>query len=423
MYRYSVEELVSIARNNSRFYKEMYKNLPDSNWELCDLPIIHFDNLSRYLNTESIYEVLTSIPKNGFLISSSATTGFPKMCTFSKKEWLMLTDTLGRKLYESKTLEDGDIIANLTMPGRMRTSFLLATFSHFLSPAECIDIPICGSEDTKYIVNTCINFQPNTLAGLTYTLTNVASYVLENNINLPIKKIFYGGELMYGAQRKLLKEAFPSARMVSYMYGTNEAGLIGYSDIGCEYNEHRVCDESCIMEIIDEKTLSLITEPYKEGILVVTNLTKIVLPIIRYMVGDRGMWLEPSGVKNRKFALCGRIQEDFITVAGYSLNTKKLNNLMNSMNNVLPFIRYQFQIIKECNIERIKLKIALKPRSNIHKERAKNKLLIRFSEMFPEMMTITTSQEQYKFDVMFVDLEEIITTDKSAKHKQILDLR
>lgn len=71
-------------------------------------------------------------------------------------------------------------------------------------------------------------------------------------------------------------------------------------------DEHRVFEPETIVEIIDEATGEPIDEINRSGMLVVTSLTRTLMPLIRYPVGDLAAWREPPGSKHRKFILQGR---------------------------------------------------------------------------------------------------------------------
>ncbi|MFX5046192.1 hypothetical protein ABTC39_20460, partial [Acinetobacter baumannii] len=80
--------------------------------------------------------------------------------------------------------------------------------------------------------------------------------------------------------------AFPNARIASIGCACVDAGLIGLSTPDCLADEHRVFEPETIVEIIDEATGEPIDEINRSGMLVVTSLTRTLMPLIRYPVGD-----------------------------------------------------------------------------------------------------------------------------------------
>jgi phenylacetate-CoA ligase len=126
-----------------------------------------------------------------------------------------------------------------------------------------------------------------------------------------VERIFFGGESMYPDQRKRLQAVFPGVEVYSIGYASVDAGLLGYAEAGCAPDEHRVFGQATILEIVDGNTSQPITEPGKLGKVLVTNLTRSLMPIIRYPVGDVGVWSEPANadIADRKFLILGRSEE------------------------------------------------------------------------------------------------------------------
>ncbi len=85
-------------------------------------------------------------------------------------------------------------------------------------------------------------------------------------------------EVLGPANRKIITDAF--GLPVYDSYGLREGGLVGHE---CTHFTMHTIDEQVILETIDPRT----AEPTDgEGELVVTNLTSLVMPIIRYRTGD-----------------------------------------------------------------------------------------------------------------------------------------
>ena len=98
-------------------------------------------------------------------------------------------------------------------------------------------------------------------------------------------------------------------RIGSIGYGSVDAGHLGYADETCGPGEHCIFTRSTIMEILDEETGEVIEETGRPGKLIFTNLTRMFMPIIRYPVGDRGVWAENVGAHDRKMKLLGRAED------------------------------------------------------------------------------------------------------------------
>jgi phenylacetate-CoA ligase len=64
-----------------------------------------------------------------------------------------------------------------------------------------------------------------------------------------------------------------------------------------------------VVAISSKHTHEVIEACNRPGQLIITNLTRKLMPLLRYPVGDRACWREPSGTPKRKFALLGRSEQ------------------------------------------------------------------------------------------------------------------
>lgn len=175
-----------------------------------------------------------------------------------------------------------------------------------------MSIPVCeypftGSLEPQTLTEQIVQHDINVLVGVPAMLLQYAAELAGKNRRLPgIETILYGSESLFTEQLQLLKSAFPNARIASIGCACVDAGLIGLSTPDCLADEHRVFEPETIVEIIDEATGEPIDEINRSGMLVVTSLTRTLMPLIRYPVGDLAAWREPPGSKHRKFILQGR---------------------------------------------------------------------------------------------------------------------
>jgi len=256
-------------------------------------------------------EVLTGPMRDGVVFKSGGTTGSPKFSVFSREEWEIFCEAFGRGIAASG-LRAGDRVANLFYAGELYGSFLFITKSLEKSPVAVLQLPIGGTTSLEETARHLRDFGANVLAGVPTTILNLAEHVAASGADAGAYKldlVLFGGESLYDDQRERLTRVFPGLRARSIGYASTDAGLLGYADAGCGPNEHRVFSRDTIVEILDEATGVPIEEPGREGNLVVTNLARSLMPILRYPVGDRGRWVEPKGTPDRKFLLMGRSEE------------------------------------------------------------------------------------------------------------------
>jgi phenylacetate-CoA ligase len=198
--------------------------------------------------------------------------------------------------------------------GNLYGCFLFITTSIEKAPLQILQLPIVGSTPPEEIFRTVQNFEVNVIAGVPTSILGFADLVEQKRkksplLNVRIDRILFGGESFHPDQRARLNAIFPGVEILSVGYASTDAGLLGYADRSCLPNEHRFFDSETILELIDEETNQVITEAHRPGRIVITNLTRRLMPMIRYPVGDRAMWVENVDSKDRKFILLGRAEE------------------------------------------------------------------------------------------------------------------
>jgi len=309
MKNYPLKTIIANAKSLSSYYRNLYQEIGDeSNWELHDLPLVDQKEFWK-ANKIKDNKLLTGNLSDGIVFKSGGTTGDPKFSAFTRMEWETMTGTFGQHFGENG-LNHGDRVANLFYVGQLYASFVFLSDTIERCPVDMTIFPISGSAPADFILNTIRDFNINVILCVPTTIMTLADYVKANHIDgIQLEKIYFGGETMYEDQREHLQEVFPGVEIRSVGYASVDAGLLGYADSTCDYNEHRQFDFHHIIEIIDEQTGKPITEPGVKGKLYSTNLSRLLMPIIRYPVGDNGIWVEEEGSPNRKFKILGRSEE------------------------------------------------------------------------------------------------------------------
>ncbi|PLX12390.1 MAG: AMP-dependent synthetase [Marinilabiliales bacterium] len=309
MKNYPLKTIIANAKSLSPFYKNLYKEINSiGNLILADLPLIEQKSFWE-ANKIKDNQLLTGDLSDGIVFKSGGTTGDPKFSAYTKMEWETMTGTFGTHFGENG-LNNGDRVANLFYVGQLYASFIFLSDTIERCPVDVTIFPISGSAPPEFILNTLKDFDINVVLCVPTTIMTLADYVSANKIEgIHLEKIYFGGETMYEDQRQHLKEVFPGVEIRSVGYASVDAGLLGFADDTCDYNEHRQFDNHHIIEIIDEQSGKPIIKPNIKGKIYSTNLSRLLMPIIRYPVGDNGFWVEDEGSKNRKFKILGRSEE------------------------------------------------------------------------------------------------------------------
>ncbi|KVW63341.1 phenylacetate--CoA ligase family protein [Burkholderia ubonensis] len=296
--------LVEHARAHSPHYRALYRALPAHGWRLTDLPPTNPADYWRDSQDLAHWPVLTAALDDAHVFKTGGSTGDGKLSVFSRAEWRAFVQAFGAGL--ASQLRDGDRVANLFFAGDLYTSllFIHGALSH--APVALVEYPFTCLVDHNVLATAIRQHRINVLAGVPAQLLRFAHYLAERGHTLPdVRTVLYGGESLFDEQIELLAQVLPLARFGSVGCASVDAGLIGYADPACGHGEHRVFDHDSMIEIIDEDSGEPIDEAGRPGILLITNLQRRLMPVIRYPSGDFACWREPPGPA-RKFALLGR---------------------------------------------------------------------------------------------------------------------
>lgn len=134
------------------------------------------------------------------------------------------------------------------------------------------------------IATQLAGFAPDGVYGLPSALLETAGALHARGERLGIGRIFTSGELLRPAARRALAEAFEGR--VYDVYGSSETKEIAWE---CPAGGMHVNADVVRVEIVDDVGRPL--PEGAEGRIVVTTLVNHAMPLLRYLVGDRGSLL------------------------------------------------------------------------------------------------------------------------------------
>lgn len=272
-------ELFQFAKDKSPYYGNLYHDLERS---FC---INNFGELFKNLPfvDSSIYlkpkeEIMTDLDSKFYVFTSGGTTSKPKFIYLTPQE-LHNNIKYHGFAYKSAGIETTDRVATFGLPG-----FLTSEFTVYLGleECECSILPI-GVFDYSYIAEYIVKFDINTLLVMPTDIVNFINYLKENNLSLTIPKVITGGEPLYPSIKDYIKKELNTVKFGS-TYQSMDFGTVGYQDDNCDYNEYWVQSNLQYVEIIKEDGTE--AKEGESGELVVTNLGRKLIPIIRYKTGD-----------------------------------------------------------------------------------------------------------------------------------------
>lgn len=413
---YSVAEIIEIARKKSPYYKELYKHLPERP-VLSELPVIDSDSFWK-INTLENNQLLTESQNDGIVFKSGGTTGNPKFSFFTLDEWELFTLAFGEGMMKGG-LKKGDKIANMFYAGDLYASFLFITKSIEKSLSQAIHFPIGGGTDFDHIIQTLNEFKINVWAGIPTTMVKLAEYAEKNKLQAP-DKILFGGESMYADQKEFILSIFPKVHIQSIGYASVDGGLLGFADSTCAAQVHRVFSDHTIMEILDEDTLEPITESGKTGKFYLTNLTRTLMPIIRYPVGDKAQWIEEDSADTpyRRFKIMGRSEEG-ARIGPATVYYEDMSLLLSHYHEHFNVKAFQLVTKHFENKDQLVVKVATTSRDLKEMKHLEN--IIEKERSF--LKDLSEAKQIHPVKVEFVDISSLQTNGRTGKLKRVIDER
>jgi phenylacetate-CoA ligase len=209
-------------------------------------------------------------------------------------------------------VRQGDKVVNLFYAGDMYGSFLLHIMSVFYLPicqrVGAVQLPVAGHVTTESMVTHILEFKGDVVLATVTTMVKMAELLVGagwegKNTADSVRLLLFSGEALYNDQVGIIKRAFPNAELRSLVFGTMECGVIGLpppaeakerfpmADGLRDPRVHQVNRPGMILEIIGEDGAAT-TKPGTPGTLVVTNLERTLMPVVRYPSGDRAEWID-----------------------------------------------------------------------------------------------------------------------------------
>ncbi|WP_338883961.1 phenylacetate--CoA ligase family protein [Xenorhabdus sp. TH1] len=410
MTKTTLTDLLHHAREHSAYYRERYQSIPD-NWVLEDLPLVEPNHYWEHSNDLPTWPVLTAPLEGGHVFKTGGSTSDGRLSVFSQQEWKAFIHSFGQGI--ARQLKAGDRVANLFFAGDLYTSFIFIHGALSNAPIPILEFPFTCKVEDELLINNIRLHNINVLAGVPVQLIRLAHYLKEMGQTLPmVETILYGGESLFDSQVAIIRQVFPHARLGSIGCASVDAGLIGFADPDCKQGEHRVFSDETIIEIVDEITHQPIIESGKRGLLVVTNLQRQLMPVIRYPTGDMACWCEPEQ-PGRKFALQGRANQ------GYRIRFGILSlfpdDLATQLSQQTELLAWQLELSQKAGQDQIRLLVASLQTVDIDRIRH------RVMAAFPGLKEACIHQNM--LEIVQTNVDSMYTHPRSGKLQRVVDLR
>ena len=304
--------------DSSPYYRQIIARAGGCGFEhFHKLPLLDRETFYRNSPPES-EAILTGPMTDAYVYASGGTTGSPKFTFYSNAEYRYVTDVL-TDIYRNAGLCAGDRVANLFIAGNLWTSFNVA--GRALENLGCLNLPVGGASDLENILKYMQIFAVNAVVGLPSIIINLAEEISRRKLGIKIEKILYGGEHLRPQTCDFLREAVGAVTIRSAGYACVDTGPVGWQCLHLDGSIHHVLDEYCYAEILDATSHQPVAAG-EVGEIVVTNLNRTLMPVVRYRTGDMGRWVDVGpcecGFKGLSFELLGRC-DDLLVIGGINL--------------------------------------------------------------------------------------------------------
>ena len=300
--RQRLEELVAYARENSPYYRALYRDLPE-NVSLTDLPVTDKRTLmenwndwvcDRELRLEEVEAFLQDtdnigryLKKKYLVFTTSGSTGTPLIAVYDKSANNVMGGIAACRSYARKEdlkaflkrgkksigvfADEGFYLGNSSIRSRLRS--MPWKKKQMAVSSALYPIP--------KIVEQLNKFQPDMLGGYPSNLELLIEEAQAGRLKISPVIIMTGGEYLSEALRKRLAETFRC--YVQTSYSCTEGGTVACE---CRQQHFHINDDWLIVEPVDGEG-----NPVPDGVrsekIYLTNLYNYAQPYIRYEVTDR----------------------------------------------------------------------------------------------------------------------------------------
>jgi phenylacetate-coenzyme A ligase PaaK-like adenylate-forming protein len=359
--------------------------------------------------------------KGAHIFASGGSTGEAKFSVYSNDELEYVTDVLA-DIYRVAGIRPEHRAANLFIAGGLWTSFIVANMA--LEKIGVTNLSIGGNTDFATMLKFFKKLRPNAIVGLPSIILKFAEYCEKENADIKVEIILYGGEHMRAPGRAYLKKIFGAGEIVSAGYAAVDCGPVGFQ-CGCASGaDHHILSNYQYVEFIDKDG-----NPAKSGTageIVVTNLNRSRMPVIRFRTGDMGVLREgvcACGRSNPVFELLGRC-DDILIAGGANLTPRDFEDAIARNEELSPI----FQVIAcaRGGFDAIEVFAELKEGVELSSKRIselKIKLIEDFKRVSFKIKTMLESNWIKSFEVFILPAGKIERAGRTGKVINMKDMR
>ncbi len=291
------------------------------------------------------------------LHASSGTTGKPIVVAYTQEDIDVWSSVMVRS-FAACGLHKGDIVQNAYGYG-LFTGGLGAHYGAEKLGATVI--PISGGNTERQIM-VLKDFKVTAICCTPSYFVHLVEKALEAGVDmktLPLRAGIFGAEPWTEAMRKYVQQ---HTNIKAYdIYGLSE--IIGPGvgiECDCQAGLH-IFEDHFYPEIIDPETGEVLPEG-AEGELVLTTLSKLAMPMIRYRTRDiTSINAEPCrcGRTIRRINRIGRRSDDMFIIRGVNVFPSQIETALMNVEGTVP--HYQIVLTREQGLDKMEVRVEVTP--------------------------------------------------------------
>ena len=302
----------------SKFYAEKYAGMPPpgtvEQWQ--NLPVLTRGEIYERSYPQST-DMLTQPVEDAIIISTGGSSGVARYTTYTHAEWDAFVECQAAAM-KLLGITREDRVANLFIAGHFWPSFL--GLHDCIKKLGAVHLPISANIPIEEVVKLCLKFEPTVMVSLPTLFVFMADMAKRDGFTFDrLRMINYAGEHLSAAAEAHVAAALGVRRIKAGAYTSADVGIMGYQ---CEHAAPGVYHVPTAFQFVElvnfeENRRAAAGEA---GEVVVTNLSRVSMPIIRYRVGDVASWTGaqcPCGDRNPLLKLGGRAGQDFKLGGGF----------------------------------------------------------------------------------------------------------
>lgn len=346
----TLNNLIKYVKENSPFYKELYKNLDKINSldEMYKIPIINKEDIIE--NGNKMVCVNQSEISRIVSLDTSGTMGKYKRIYFTEEDQKLTVDFFIQGL---SFLVKKDDVMMIMLPFKRENSVgdLIKQSLEIMQVKPVLNGNLSSFKKTT---NLMISNNVNAIVGMPVEVLALGRYIKKENLPIKIKSILLSADMVNNTFIEEIKKVYNCE--VFNHFGMTETGLGGAVD--CEYHEGmHIRENDLLIEVINPITKEKM-EDGEDGEILITTLTRKAMPLIRYATGDISSFqvgnCDCNSVLKRLDKIKYRMDDRTHIGKNLYININSMDNILFSLDKL---INYKIVVENSDNYYELKLQL------------------------------------------------------------------